>query len=100
MRPLYDELVKQVKAFGNDVEISPKKTYVSLRRKKQFALIQPSTKTRIDVGLNLKNIAPEGNLQAAGSWNSMCTHRIQLAKQEDITNDVISWLKQAYETAG
>ena len=54
LRPVYDALISIVQEFGDDVEISPKKSYVSLRRKKQFALIQPSTKTRIDVGINLR----------------------------------------------
>src|SRR5688500_3830718 len=60
LRFMYDELLKEIKSLGNDVEISPKKAYVSVRRKKQFAIIQPSTKTRIDIGLNLKNVSPSG----------------------------------------
>ena len=39
LRPIYDRLIEGVQKFGNDVEISPKKAYVSLRRKKQFGLI-------------------------------------------------------------
>ena len=50
LRPLYDTLIAAVAAFG-DVEIAPKRTYVSLRRKKQFALVQPGP-GRIDVGIN------------------------------------------------
>jgi hypothetical protein len=49
LRPIYDTLVAEVGNFGSDVEISPKKAYVSLRRNKQFAIIQPSTKSRLDV---------------------------------------------------
>ena len=50
--------------FGKDLEVSPKKTYVSLRRNKQFALIQPSTATRVDVGLNLKGHPVGDRLEA------------------------------------
>ncbi len=54
LKPIYDKLVTFIKGFGDDVELAPKKAYVSIRRKKQFAIIQPSTKTRLDIGLNLK----------------------------------------------
>ena len=54
LRPIYDEIIDSVNKFGEDVEIAPKKSYVSLRRSKQFAILQPSTKTRVDVGINLE----------------------------------------------
>jgi len=99
LKKIYDYLMKEIKKFGDDVELSPKKAYVSLRRKKQFAIIQPSTKTRIDIGLNLKNIQPSGSLEAGGSWNAMCTHRIKIEKKEDVTPQVIQWLTEAYGQA-
>lgn len=98
--PFYNALIKDIQKFGKDVEIAPKKSYVSLRRKKQFALIQPSTKTRLDIGINLKDVKPEGKLEAAGSWNSMCSHRIRVESKDDIDKNVIAWLKKAYEQAG
>ncbi|MEZ5894507.1 MAG: DUF4287 domain-containing protein [Parvularculaceae bacterium] len=99
LKPIYDALIKTVSAFGKDVEISPKKTYVSLRRSKQFALIQPSTKTRVDLGVNLKNVAPTGRLEASGSFNAMVSHRVKLEKPADIDKDVKAWLKKAYDEA-
>ncbi|MEE8170484.1 MAG: DUF4287 domain-containing protein, partial [Phycisphaerae bacterium] len=75
LRPIYDALIAAVKKFGGDVEIAPKKAYVSLRRSKQFAVIQPSTKTRVDVGINLKGTKPTGRLEASGSFNAMVSHR-------------------------
>lgn len=96
LKPIYDALVAAAAKFGADVEVSPKKSYVSLRRNKQFALIQPSTKTRVDLGLNLKGVDPDGKLEAAGSWNSMCSHRIRLEKKSDVNAAVKKWLKQAY----
>jgi len=99
LKPLYDKLAKLIGAFGKDVEFSPKKTYVSLRRSKQFGLIQPSTATRLDLGLNLKGVAPKGRLEAAGSWNAMCTHRIKLGSTAEIDAEVKAWLKQAYDAA-
>ncbi len=99
LRPIYDQLVKAVLAFGGDVEISPKKAYVSLRRSKQFGLIQPTTKTRIDVGINLKGVAPTGKLEASGSFNAMVSHRVRVESASDVTKELIGWLKKAYEAA-
>ena len=86
-------------AFGGDVEVSPKKTYVSLRRSKQFALVQPTTKTRVDVGLCLKGEATGPRLEAAGSFNSMVSHRVRLEKPADVDAELVGWLRQAYERA-
>ena len=99
LRPIYETIIAAVKEFGEDVEISPKKAYVSLRRSKQFALIQPSTKTRVDVGIILKGHEPEGRLKPSGSFNSMCSHRVRITDQDEVDAELINWLKQAYEAA-
>ena len=97
LKEIYDTLSKEIMTFGKDIEFAPKKAYVSVRRKKQFAIIQPSTKTRLDLGLNIKNKNPEGKLEASGSFNAMCSHRVRLESVSDITTDVKNWLKEAYE---
>lgn len=97
--PVWAAIEKAVRAFGADVEVSPKKTYVSLRRSKQFALVQPTTKTRVDVGLCLKGEAPGPRLEAAGSFNAMVSHRVRLEKPADVDAELIGWLKEAYGRA-
>lgn len=97
LKPIHDAIIDYVKGFGDELEIAPKKTSVSLRRKKQFALIQPSTKTRIDLGLNLKGVEPQGRLDA---MTGMCTHKIKLSAIGEFDRDVKAWLKQAFERAG
>lgn len=99
LRPWYDALAKSIGAFGKDVDFAPKKAYVSLRRSKQFGLIQPSTAARMDIGLVLKGVAPKGRLEAAGSWNAMCTHRVRVENAGGIDKELLGWLKQAYESA-
>jgi hypothetical protein len=99
-RPLYDRLTLLVQGFGDDVELAPKKGYVSLRRKKQFALLMPSTKDRFDIGLALKGEEPAGKLELAGSWNAMVSHRVRIAAGEDAEGDVADWLRAAYDRAG
>ncbi|HEV2598601.1 DUF4287 domain-containing protein [Sphingopyxis sp.] len=99
-RPLYDRLIATVQGFGGDVELAPKKGYVSLRRKKQFALLQPSTKDRFDIGLALKGEEPAGKLELAGSWNAMVSHRLRIAADAEAGDDVAGWLRAAYDRAG
>ena len=100
LKKWYDTIMAEINQFGKDVEVSPKKAYVSLRRKKQFAIIQPSTKTRLDIGLNIKGVAPSGMAETAGSWNAMCTHRIKMEEEKTFSKDLINWIKQAYDQAG
>lgn len=100
LKPIYDKLVKAAGKFGKDVELAPKKTYVSLRRKKQFALIQPTTKTRLDVGINLKGKPASGRLEASGSFNAMVSHRVRLESAKEADAELVAWLKEAYEAAG
>ena len=99
LRPLYEQLAKSVAKFGDDVELAPKKTYVSLRRSKQFALIQPSTADRLDVGINLKGTAAKGRLEASGSFNAMVSHRVRVATAKDIDAELVGWLRAAYDQA-
>lgn len=99
LRPIYDAVIAAVSKFGKDVEVSPKKTYVSLRRNKQFALIQPSTATRVDIGINLKGTKPTARLEASGSFNAMCTHRVRIESKKDVDAQLKGWLKKAYEAS-
>lgn len=96
------EVYKKVKALfenvNGEVEFAYKKTYISLRTpKKQFGLLQPSTKTRVDIGLNLKGVEPEGIVEAAGSWNGMVTHRIKLSSVEEVDASLATWVQKAYD---
>lgn len=99
LRPIYERLVSLVQDFGEGAELAPKKSYVSLRHNKQFGLIQPSTKTRVDLGLVLKGKEPSGRLEPAGSFNSMVTHRVRLEDVNQVDAEVAAWLKEAFDAA-
>ena len=99
MRPVYEQVLKVIQALGDDVEIAPKKTYVSLRRSKQFAIIQVSTKNRIDLGLNLKGAEDTQRLEGGNVFGGMCTHRIRLSEPDEVDDEVAAWLRAAYEQA-
>ena len=99
LRPIFDRIMKEVRMFGTDVEESPKKGYLSLRRSTQFATLHPATKTRFDVGLKLKGVEPKGRLEPAGSWNAMVTHRVRLEAPDQVDTELLGWLHRAYEGA-
>jgi hypothetical protein len=99
LKPVYDKLAATIGKFGADVEFAPKKAYVSLRRARQFGLIQPSTADRLDVGINLKGVAPTARLEATGSFNAMVSHRVHVTAAKDIDAQLIGWLRDAYNNA-
>ncbi|HAX41337.1 MAG TPA: DUF5655 domain-containing protein [Bryobacteraceae bacterium] len=98
LRPVHDAVMAQVKGLG-EVEIAPKKTYWSLRRKKQFAMVGPATNTRVEVGLNLKDATPTARLEAMPP-KSMCTFKVKLTGAEQVDGELLGWLKQAFDEAG
>ena len=99
LRPIYDAILAAIGKFGKDVEVSPKKAYVSVRRNKQFAILQPSTAMRLDVGIQLKNTEPAGRLEASGSFNAMVSHRVRVANLSDVDKQLLGWLKTAYDAS-
>ncbi|TVZ15441.1 DUF4287 domain-containing protein [Maribacter sp. MAR_2009_72] len=97
--PIYEKLLLAIKPLGDNITITPKKTTVSIIRKKQFALIKPATKTRIDLGLKIKDKPTTERLQNSGPFGTMCTHRVQLTEVSQVDTELIDWLKEAYENA-
>ncbi len=97
-RPIHDKLMAGITKFG-EFEIAPKKGYVSLRRKKQFAMIGPATQTRFEVGLNMKGVKATSRLNAMPP-GGMCQYKVNLTDAKEVDKELIDWIKQAYERAG
>ena len=97
--PIYNKLIATIEQFGPDVVITPKKGTVSLIRKKQFALIKPATKTRVDLGLKLVGKEETTRLGNSGPFGTMCTHRVQITSVDEVDQQLKNWLKEAYEKA-
>ena len=95
--PIYQTLVKRLLSFGNDIKVSPKKDSVSFIRKRQFALVKPATKTRIDLGLKLKGKPLTDRLENSGPFGAMCTHRVRITTAAEIDQEFNDWLKEAYK---
>lgn len=96
LKPIYDALHKQIVKLGKDVEVAPKKANVSYRVKRQFALVQPSTKTRIDLGLKFNNRPVAGRLESSGPFGTMCTHRVQITDKSQVDAELVELIKAAY----
>lgn len=99
LRPYLRSLTELAMGVGSDVEIAPKKRYVSLRRRRQFAMIQPTTSERIDVGINCSALVPTDRLEVAGSFSAMVSHRVRVTKVEEIDGELVRWLRLAYKRA-
>lgn len=95
--PLYKKLIEFVNTLGSDVTITPKKGSVSIIRKRQFVLIKPATKTRIDIGLKLVEKPTTSRLENSGPFGTMCTHRIKLSAVTEIDIELKNWITEAYE---
>lgn len=97
LKPIYNSLIKVVQSLGEDVTITPKKGSVSIIRKRQFVLIKPATKTRIDLGFKLKDKPTTARLEDSGPFGTMCTHRVRLTSEAEIDKELKGWIKEAYE---
>lgn len=98
LRPIHDKLMVSIDAFG-PFETAPKKGYVSLRRKKQFVMIGPATNTRVEVGLNMKGVEPTDRL-AAVPPGGMCNYKVKVTDAAEVDDELIAWIRQAYDSAG
>jgi hypothetical protein len=98
LRPVHEALMAAIEKFG-PLEVAPKKGYVSLRRKKQFAMIGPGSRTRVDVGLNMKEVAGTERLKALPP-GGMCQYRVSLSARSEVDAELLGWIRHAYDRAG
>lgn len=99
LKSYYDKIIDEIKKFGGEFDIAPKKTYVSLKRKKQFIILNPASKTRFEIGFNLKGVEAKGKLENEKP-NGICSHKINLSDIKEIDKEVIDWIRKAFDNAG
>lgn len=97
LRPLHDSLHAEISKLGV-FETAPKKSYVSLRRKKQFAMLGPATKAEVELGLNAKTLSGSARLKAMPP-GGMCQYSVRLSKPSDIDAELMGWVRSAYDAA-
>ncbi len=95
LRDAYDAIAIAVRAFGSDVELAPKKTYVSFRRAKQFAQVGPAA-GHLEIGVNLPGRDATDRLQPI---KGMATHRVRIVDGSGVDAELIGWLRDAYDRA-
>jgi hypothetical protein len=97
-RKSYDEIADTIKGFGPDATTSPGQTYINLLRNgKKFAIVQPSSAERLDIGVKLKGVTAESRFEEAGAWNAMVTHRVRISDPDQVDDELFLWLKKAYD---
>lgn len=100
LRPIHDKLMTAINERQLDnFEIAPKKSYISLRRKKQFAMVGPATNSRVEVGLNIKELPEDERLLAQGA-GKMCNYIVRVTDPAEIDDELLGWIEQAYHSAG
>ena len=98
LRPVHEQLMSHISRFG-DFELAPKKAYVSLRRKKQFAMLGPATNAQIELGLNVKDLPPSPRLKVMPP-GSMCRYSLRISNADEIDAELLGWVRSAFEVAG
>jgi hypothetical protein len=98
LRPIHDAFMRGIEPFGA-FEVAPKKGYVSLRRKKQFAMIGPATNSRVEVGLNMKGVGG-GERLLAQPPGGMCQYKVKLTRADEVDAELLGWVRHAFEAAG
>jgi hypothetical protein len=97
-RQIHTLVMQELEKFGL-FEIAPKKGYLSLRRKRQFAMLGPASKGRIEVGLNLKGLQGTVRLVLLPP-GGMCQYKVFLSDLGQVDSELLNWLRQAYDNAG
>jgi predicted transport protein len=97
--PIYEKLLKLGLSLGKDVTASPGKTMVALYRKRVFARIQPTTRTRIDVQLALEeSTKPTARLlDIQDKSKNRINRQIGITSAAEIDDEVKRLLKRAYD---
>ncbi len=98
LRAIHDELMAAIAPWG-EFEVAPKKAYVALRRKKQFAMLGPRNASTAELGINLKEAVVSDRIvqQKPGG---MCQYAVALAAPKDVDQEVLTVLREAFDASG
>src|SRR5205814_10684497 len=94
---IYEASLTHITGLSGDVESVANTSYVSLRRRKQFAMLQPA-RDRVDLGLILKATTPTERLESAASFNRLFTHRVRVT-QTVVDLELAAWIHLAHPAA-
>jgi len=99
LRPVFDALLASLPGIG-DVTVQARKTYVSLLTpRRTFAVVAPVTRTRLDLGMRWPEAPESPRLSPAGSrLGGGATIKVGLRRMEELDDEVLGWMREAYAT--
>lgn len=98
LRPLHESVLGMIGNFG-PFDVAPKKSYVSLRRRKQFAMVGPATKDLVAIGINARQLQPTTRLRAMPP-GGMCQFEVRIGSAQELDRELLDWVRTAYDSAG
>lgn len=98
LRAIHDAVLAAITSWG-EFEVAPKKAYVALRRKKQFATLGPKTAERVELGINLKDAVVSDRI-VAQKPGGMCQYALAMTAPADVDTEMLEVLRRAYDAAG
>jgi uncharacterized protein DUF5655/uncharacterized protein DUF4287 len=99
VRAIHDRVWETIRGFGDDVETAPKKGYLSLRRRTQFAMVKPAAK-HLDLALVLPDAPTTERFESAATFNALFTHRVRIRSEAEVDGELTEWISRAYDRAG
>ena len=99
LRPIFNRLREVIEGFGEDVTMEGRGTYTPFVRRRQFAAVAATTRTRVDVGLRYTE-PPSSPLLAAATAPGQATHKLSFTSVEQVTPNIEQLLRKAYEQNG
>ena len=99
LRPILEATLAALPGIAQVAVVQARKTYVSLVSKRRtFAVIQATTKNRVDLGLRLRDQRPGGRLKPGKAvGNGSMTVCLPLSSPTDLDDEALGWLKRAYD---
>lgn len=99
LKPILDAILTALPEVSPVITVQARRTYISLvTERRTFAVVQATTKRRVDLGLRLVDVKPGGRLQSArGVGNGSMGVKLTLTSAGELDGEAIAWLKRACE---
>ncbi|MGX2993271.1 DUF5655 domain-containing protein [Streptomyces sp. JNUCC 64] len=99
LRPIHDRVAELANGLDTGVTREVRATYVAFARARQFAAVQPTTGTRVDLGLRFTDAPASARLLPAKA-PGQATHKVALTSPGEVDAEVEALLRAAYEQNG
>jgi len=99
VRAIHDRVFSVIGDLGGDIEVAPKKGYLSVRRRTQFGMVKPAAR-HLDLALVLPEAAVTPRFESAATFNALFTHRVRVRSIAQVDEELSAWIRRAYDRAG